>query len=250
MDPVNAKFYHSEIEIEFAGETLQLRGLVSEQGVTKIFLNRGLPESWRSAFGHELKIKVERLELTGVLLQQFVEHGSFFEIRFRNLTEPDRQVIRQRIQSEGISPGWRRAFPRIPVYPGLDTSLPVANLCMVRFVGQEVFVNVLNFTLGGIRIETMGDNLSELRVGSLISFDLITSEGEILANLNAEVRSLATHDNQRETGPTITRSFGLQFKAMDPVNEKKYRRLIRDYCLAIKQQVLGDGGSEGEEEEF
>jgi hypothetical protein len=236
-DPIRAKFYQASFELVHDGEVLSLRGLVSEQGVTKIFLTHGLPEYWRGLAGREVAVRLDSLGLKGVLLQQFVEHGTYYEIRFRGLLEPHRQYLRQRIQSEGISPGWQRQYPRIPVAGGADPELPVPNLCMVRFVGQEVFVNVVNFTLGGVRIETIGDNLSELRVGATLSFDLITTTGEIFANLNGEVRNFAIHENVGAEGvKTVTRSFGLRFKNLDPVNERKYRALIREYCLKLQKR--------------
>jgi hypothetical protein len=108
---------------------------------------------------------------------------------------------------------------------------------MVRFVGQEHFVNVMNFTLGGLRIETMGDTLAELRVGAHLSFDLITTNGEVFANLSAEVRNIAVHERENPDGTkSSTRSFGLRFKEMDPVNDRKYRNLIREYCLILQKR--------------
>ena len=109
---------------------------------------------------------------------------------------------------------------------------------MVRFVGQEIFVNVLNFTLGGIRIETIGDHLGEIRVGAVLSFDLLTSTGEIMANLTAEVRNIAAHESNEDGSRRVSRSFGLRFTNMDPVNERKYRTLIRDYCLVLQKRLL------------
>src|SRR5690606_42070631 len=67
------------------------------------------------------------------------EHGNFLELRFKDLQEPHKNYLRQRIAAEGISPGWKRKFPRIPVSQGGDSNLPVPSLCMVRFVGQEIF---------------------------------------------------------------------------------------------------------------
>lgn len=241
MDPIQAKFYESNFEISYLGNTFPMRGLVSESGITKVFLSAGLPESWRERVGNPLVTKLGDFEISSVLLQQQVTHGVFFELRFQNLPDAAREFIRQRIAAEGIAPGWKRDFPRIPVDRVVDPELPVPNLCMVRFVGQEIFVTVLNFTLGGIRIETLGDNLAELRVGAILNFDLLTSNGEIMANLAAEVRNIATHEGSADGKLKTTRSFGLRFQGMDPTNEKKYRALIRDYCTVLSKR-LNDGG--------
>jgi hypothetical protein len=239
MDPIKPKFYQANFQVEYLVERLELKGLVSEQGITKIFIPAAkITPHWKASFGREVTIHLDMLQIQGVLIQQFVEYGTFFEIRFRQIEEPQKQFIRQRISNEGINPGWHRQFPRIPVSGHDDPELPVPNLCLVRFVGQEVFVNVMNFTLGGIRIETMGDALGELRVGSLIHFDLITSTGEILANLSAEVRNISVNEHTDGELKTITRSFGLRFLDLDPVNERKYRNLIRDYCTILQKRFV------------
>lgn len=241
MDPIHPKFFQTAFEIEHQGTTLSLRGLFSPAGVTKIYLTAGLPEYWKSLLGEAVNVRLDKMEIPGILLQQYVEHGTFYEIKFRELAEPLLQYLEQRMQTDGISPGWQRKYPRIPVKGYEDPELPVPNLCMVRFVGQEIFVNVMNFTLGGLRIETLGDSLGEIRVGSTLHFDLITSTGDILTNLSAEVRNIAVHDHRSPEGvSSLTRSFGLRFTNMDPVNERKYRALIRDYCTVLQKRLLKD----------
>jgi len=240
MDPVDKKFYQASFDIMSGVETLSLRGLISEDGITKIFIPTGLPEFWRTQVGQPVDLKLDGLILKAVLSQQFVEHGTFFELRFRNLKEPQRNYIRQRVSAEGISPGWKRKFPRIPIGEANDPELPVPSLCMVRFVGQEIFVNVMNFTLGGLRIETLGDNLAELRVGSVIHFDLVASNGTVMTNMSGEIRNMAVHEHEKNGYKLLTRSFGMRFVNLDPANERKYRELIKEYCLVMKMRFEED----------
>lgn len=231
MDPVKAKFYQASFEIETGGQTLALRGLVSEHGITKIFQAQ-MPPFWEAQVGRTLTLSLDRMLISAVLVRQFVEHGSFYELRFRGLDEAHRNYIRQRVAAEGISPGWQRQFPRIPVNGAIDPNLPVPSLCMVHFLGKEVFVNVINFTLGGLRVETVGDELKELRVGSVIQFDLGTSTGGVMPNMTGEIRNVA---EQEQSEGRKTRAFGLRIVNWDPVNERKYKELIKDYCLAMQK---------------
>ncbi|MGZ3713743.1 MAG: hypothetical protein ACXVBE_18395, partial [Bdellovibrionota bacterium] len=83
MDPVKAKFFQSDFDLEHQGNTIHLRGLFSEQGITKIFLTGAVPEFWKTAVGQSVAITFDSMKITGVLIQQFVEHGTYFEIRFR-----------------------------------------------------------------------------------------------------------------------------------------------------------------------
>jgi hypothetical protein len=236
-DPTQPKFVATVFEIAHKGNTLELKGLVSVTGVTKIFLPSGLPSEWKDILGQVVSVRIGNVILKGNFIHQQVEHGVVYEIKFEDIDEPTRRYIEQRMEAEGISPGWKRKYPRIPVKGYDDPELPVPNLCMVRFVGQEIFVNVVNFTLGGIRIETLGDSLQEIRVGSVLHFDLITSSSEIFANLSGEVRNIAVHDRNTPEGRLLTRSFGLSFVDMDPVNEKKYRNLIKTYCEMLKTRL-------------
>lgn len=236
MDPNQPKFVSTALALEHEGDVLEVKGLVSPTGVTKIYLPKELPPHWKAAIGSRVNVRLDGLVLAGVFLQQQVEHGVIYEVKFTNLEEPILLYLDQRIKSEGISPGWKRKYPRIPVKGYDDPELPVPNLCMVRFVGQEIFVNVENFTLGGIRIETLGDSLAEIRVGATLHFDLITSTSEIFANLSGEVRNIAVHDHETPEGRTFTRSFGMRFVNMDPVNDRKYRQLIRTYCEVLKKR--------------
>ncbi|MGZ3706983.1 MAG: PilZ domain-containing protein [Bdellovibrionota bacterium] len=240
MDPIQPKFFQTAFDIECDGATLNLRGLVSPAGITKIYLTSGLPDFWKLRIGNDVNVRLGTAEIPGVLLQQYVEHGTFYEIKFRELSLPVLGYLEQRMKAEGVSPGWQRKYPRIPVKGFEDPELPVPNLCMVRFVGQEIFVNVMNFTLGGLRIETLGDSLGELRVGAVLHFDLITSTGDILANLSGEVRNIAVHDHRTPEGSSLTRSFGMRFVDMDPVNERKYRTLIRDYCMILQKRLTSE----------
>lgn len=231
MDPVKAKFYQASFEIETGGQTLALKGLVSEHGVTKIYL-ANVPEFWETQVGRGVTLALDQMRISAVLLRQYVEHGSFFELRFKDLQEAHRNYIRQRVAGEGISPGWERQFPRISVNASVDPNLPVPSICMVHFLGKEVFVNVVNFTLGGLRFETTGDELKELRVGSTVQFDLGTSTGGVMPNLTGEIRNVAEQEQHAEGK---TRAFGLRIINWDPVNERKYRELIKDYCLAMQK---------------
>lgn len=234
MDPVKAKFYQASFEIEIGGESIALKGLVSERGITKIF-HPHMPSFWQEQAGRTVNLTLDNMRISAVFLRQFVEHGSFYELRFHGLQEAHRNYIRQRVAGEGISPGWQRQFPRIPVNNALDPNLPVPSICMVHFLGKEVFVNVINFTLGGLRIETIHDELRELRVGALIQFDLGTSAGAVLPGLNGEIRNVA----EEERDGRKVRAFGLRIVDWNPVNERKYKELIKDYCLAM-QKTFGE----------
>lgn len=234
-DPIGPKFFQAIVEMSYGGATVESKGMVSERGVTRMHIPEGLPKEFK--LEHPVEVKVDFLICKGLIMKQTIEYGVFYEVQFLDLQDSQRSYIKQRIENDGVNPGWQRKFPRIPVAGLNEADLPLPNLCMVRFVGQEVFVNVMNFTLGGIRIETMGDSLAELRVGARIQFDLMTTTGEVLRNMSGEVRNISLNENALKQGKTVTRSFGLKLVDLDQNNERRYRHLIRDYCLAIQKRL-------------
>ncbi len=240
MSPQQPNFFPASFQIESGTFLLSLHGLANLTGITKIILASDLPVFWKNMVGQPVVVLFDKLPIEGVLLSQQIEYGIFYEIKFRGLSEPARKYIEKQIKENGISPSWQRKYPRISIKGIQDPDLPVPNLCLVRFVGKEIFVNVVNFTLGGIRIETFSDNLEEVTIGSVLHFDLITSSGEIFSNLLAKICNIATHNNLSENGISLTRSFGLSLAKMNPENEQKYRKLILDYCTILKKKMLGN----------
>lgn len=237
MDPIKPKFFQCDFDLFFLSENIKFRGLVSEQGITKVYIPKDLPAVWQDAVGQAVCARIDGIDFPAVLMQQFIEHGTYFEVRFRNLDENQKKFLRQRISTEGISPSWQRQFPRIPVQKSEDPDLPVPNLCIVRFAGQELFVKVIDFTIGGLRIETIGHHLREVRPGAILHFDIATNTGVVLAGLTGEVRNVADHTHPDKT---VSRSLGIKLVELDPTNKRKYKELIRDYCLVMKQKFVDD----------
>lgn len=238
-DPVGAKFFQANVELENKGVKIEARGLVSERGVTRLFFTKELPPEFQGG-QQPVKVKIDFLNCRGVLLKQIVASGTYYEVEFVALKDAERDYLRQRLAHEGISPGWQRQFPRIPVGGMGESDLPVPHLAVVHFVGQEIFVSVRNFTVGGIRVETMGDDLGELRVGSRIILDLMNTTGELLNGITAEVKNISVDDRKTPEGRKFTRSFGLKLVDLDPVRERRYREWIRDYCLTLKKKTVDD----------
>jgi hypothetical protein len=88
-----------------------------------------------------------------------------------------------------------------------------------------------------LRVETVGDDLQSVRVGALLHFDLVASNGTVMPGLEAEVRNMAVHEHEKDGRITCTRSFGLRFAEMSQSNRERYFGLIREYCLALQKKL-------------
>ncbi len=231
------KFFPADFILHFQGKEIPLRGLLSELGITRVTAVESNPPDWKDSFGKEYDIQLGSLTVKGLLVQHFDTGGACVLVRFPNLTEEDRNKIRRLVEAKGVFPGWQRKLPRISV-EDTDSELPLPSLCTVRFAGQEVFVEVMNFTLGGLGIKSMGSQLAPARVGMQLQFDLITNRGEIIANSTAEIMNVSVHDLPGVEGKgasSAIRYLGLKIREMSLDGKTAYKNLIRDYCLAVQK---------------
>jgi hypothetical protein len=119
---------------------------------------------------------------------------------------------------------------------GADADLPLPSLCTLRFASQEVYVEVINFTLGGLGIKSMGSQLAEARVGTQLQLELITTRGDTISNVWAQIMNISVHDRTGKLGDTTLRYLGLKITEMGPEGKRTYKELIRDYCLAVQKK--------------
>lgn len=233
------RFVAAKLRIEFNGQSTEVDAHVSTMGATRIFFQNTLPPFLSASFGKEISIIYKNHSCTGLLIQQNVDHGIYYDIKFLKIPAEANDQIQKDIDAEGSTPSWIRKHPRITV-ESMETELPVPSLCTVYFLGQPHFVNVLNFTLGGIRVETVSDELEGLRVGAKVQFDLIATNGMVFNNMSGVVRNISTRIEQRESGAITCRSFGLQLVDMHPINEKNYKQLIKEYCLMVQKKIAAE----------
>lgn len=229
-----AKFLDASFQLEHAGKTFGLRGLISLKGATKVRVDADSTADIDHAFGHVADIHLGRLTLKGSLTKHFSADGAAYEVRFRDMDEEKTNFLQQMIEMEGVKPGWMRRYPRIPVRAAEKADLPVVTLCMIRFMGSEVISPVLNFSLGGLRIELGGEeSLPEIQVGSVIHFDMMTSSGDVFSEFMGEVRNVSVSETVYSGSKEISRTIGVSFLGMKPDLKKKYHGLIRDFCNAV-----------------
>jgi hypothetical protein len=233
-----AKFLSASFRLICQGTTFDLRGLISEWGVTRVYVETRPPPYIETAIGHLCTIELGRLTMKGRLSRHFSEGASFFEIRFEKMDEPQLTFLQNLMETEGIHPGWIRRYPRIPVKQAEDQKLLVITLCLIRFLGEEIFAPVQNFSLGGMGIELEGaDMFRDARVGKVVNLDLMTNQGEVLKNITAEVRNVSLIESVVDGKITITKRWiGLRFQNIELEQKTRFHGLIRDLCSELKRR--------------
>jgi len=227
-----AKFFRSNFQLENQGQVFELSGLVSDYGITKVSILSRPPPFIDTAFGHLIKIQIGDVAAEGLLVRNYTDLGTGYEVRFQELGEAQRIILRQRMELEGGFPEWVRKFPRISVKDALALDLPVFNMCFIRVLGGESFVSVLNFTLDGIRVEIIGDDLKDVRVGMVVHFDLLTNADISLENVSGEIRNMSVIEQEQDGERRVTRSIGIRLQPLEYVQKRKMDKLITNLCQA------------------
>jgi hypothetical protein len=145
-----------------------------------------------------------------------------------------RQIERD-VKESGLPSPWLRSLPRLST---LSKHLPVPALAILEYEGETLFLNVRNFTLGGLQLEFVGSILQKVQFGDRLDFDLVTNGGDKISDLSAVVCHVCSEFNQIE--PEKSQFFlGIRFLPMNSMSEFKYKALIKDHCVGLKEEARG-----------
>ena len=77
--------------------------------------------------------------------------------------------------------------------------------------------------------------LSALKMGSILHFDLVTNGGEKITDFQAMVCHVC-----EEKGDQAARMlFGVRFLFMNILSEEKYKSVVREHCLGLRSDLDG-----------
>ncbi len=233
------KFLHARLKLKFGEHSEMVDGQLSEVGATRVFLQHQIPTEFRAAIGQVLTVMYNGRSFNGVLIQQTSDHEKYYDVRFLHLLEEEREFLRKDIDTYGVEPGWSRKFPRIEL-PPLHDEYFMPTLCSLRYDGEEYFLTILNFTLGGIRVETIAGAIPKIKIGQYVRFDLLLSNGELLRDFDAEVRNMANQSRKDDDELHPVQSLGLRITKCSKTVDKKYKTMIRDYCVYLKKIMVDE----------
>jgi len=156
--------------------------------------------------------------------------GSVYSFRFLNPSGLLTRQIERDVKECGLPSPWLRSLPRLS---SNVKHLPVPALGILDYRGETLFVNVKNFTLGGLQLEYVGAGF-DITFGTQINFDLVTNGGDKISDLSAIVCNISREvDESKGKLPRV--QFGVRFLPMSSTAEAKYRTLIKDHCLGLKE---------------
>lgn len=220
-----------------AGQEVRFQALVSSYGAKYVFDESELPLSLRTSKEQELELLYKNIPARCRVVRETNAAGVVYSLRFLNPSGLLLRQIERDITENGIPSPWLRSLPRLNA---AAKNLPVPALAVLDYNGEILFLNVKNFTLGGLMLDFSGSALNDVQFGTRFNFDLVTNVGEKINDLSGLITNVAVEVNDVE-GHLTKVTFGLRFLPMNPLSESKYRALIKDHCMALKEAPATKG---------
>lgn len=224
-------FTSQKVSLFLAGEELRVQALVSTHGVKYAFDEDDIPEAARMQLSSEIQVSYKGIPARARFVRETGAAGTIYSLRFLSPSSLLLRQIEKDVATSGIPSPWMRGLPR------LDTNvkhLPVPVLAVALFGSATFYMNVKNFTLGGVMLEYSGAGLDALTVGTRLEFDLVTNGGDKLSEITGTVTHVAAELHNVDGGRY---QLGVKFNSMAPVTELRYRGLIREHCLGLRGEA-------------
>jgi hypothetical protein len=231
-------FTSQKISIFLAGDEVRIQCLVSNYGAKYVFDEDDIPDIARNLLGSEVQGSYKGIPFRCRFVRETNPAGTIYSLRFLN---PSSLLVRQidkDVATSGIPSPWMRGLPR------LDTTakhLPIPVLAVAVIGPATFYMNVKNFTVGGLLLEYSGAGMDALAIGTKIEFDVVTNGGDKFPEIVGSITHV-TAELTDSSGVTGRYQFGVKFLGMQPATEMRYRTLIRDHCHGLKGTRMTDAG--------
>lgn len=231
-------FTSQKMSLFLAGQEVKVQALVSTYGAKYVFDDDDLPPEARACLGLEVQGSYKGIPVRCRFVRETNPAGTIYSLRFLSPSSLLVRQIEKDVLTAGLPSPWMRGLPR------LTTSakhLPVPVLAIVSIGSSTYYMNVRNFTVGGLLLEYSGNDLDGVVIGSRLEFDLVTNGGDKLP----EITGVVTHVSSEPTD-LLSESgrfqFGIRFASMSAATENRYRGMIREHCEGLKDARPSSAG--------
>lgn len=223
-------FTSQKITLVAGNKEYRIQALVSLFGAKYVFTDGDLPEDLRDRIGREIKVLYKNVPTRAHLVQEENNSGIVYNVRFIQPAKLFLKQIERDIREAGLPSPWLRALPRLSTEA---KNLPAPALAILYFEGETYFLHVKNFTLGGLLLEFSGEALVGATVGTCFELDLVTNFGDKISDVGVQVSNVTVDQGLGAEDPRRY-FFGVKFLPMNSLSDVKYRSLIRDHCLGLR----------------
>jgi hypothetical protein len=229
-------FTSQKISLFFAGREFRVQALVSNYGVKYVYDEQDLPDEARATLGVDVQMSYKGIPALCRLIRESNAAGSIYSLRFVNPSKALLKEIDKDVKASGLPSPWMRGLPRLSTEVG-KLPLPVPVLAILSYNNGTHYLNIRNFTLGGLLLEYLGNDLGALGVGAMMEFDLVTSGGDKMTGMEGVITHTATEFSD---GSGSSVYFGVKFLPFSSLNEMRYRGLIREHCELLRSEAAGN----------
>lgn len=227
---IRKKVFTSQKITLIAGKEFRVQALVSSYGAKYVFEEDEVPPELIGRLGEEIQVHYKNIPVKSRVVRETTAFGTIYNLRFVNPSNTLLKQIDRDLNESGLPSPWMRGLPRLNTEA---KHLPIPSLLVLYFKGQTYFLNVNNFTLGGLQVEFVGPDLRDVTFGTKFELDIVTNAGDKIPDLTAIVTHIAVEINF-DGNASDRYVFGLKLTAMPMLSENKFKGLIRDHCIALK----------------
>lgn len=225
-------FTSQKLSLFLAGKEFRVQALVSSHGAKYVFDESDIPDEARACLGVDVQATYKGIPVRCRFVREVNGTGAIYSLRFLNPTGLLLRQVDRDVAASGLPSPWMRGLPRLNTN---TKHLPVPVLAIVQMGVTTYYMNVKNFTLGGLMLEYSGDDVSHVTVGSRLLLDLVTNGGDKLPDISAQVTHLT--EEKLDGGGGSRYQFGLKLLPLSAVAEMRYRGLIRAHCEGLREEL-------------
>lgn len=209
---------------------------ISSAGAVMVFDSQDAPENMENFLSQDIRVTIAGKTYPGVFIKEFEGNFTYYSFRFRELSVAERASIEKVIQETGARMPPKRKYPRLNAQlENIDIAVPSYAIYNGIDAANSTFFGIVDFTIGGLLLETLKEDGPSLRVGDTINFEIFISTGtEQIPDACGEIVRI-TETLPKGDGGEVYMRFGIKLHKMSAKSEAIYRKLIREYCLAMKE---------------
>lgn len=229
---IRKKVFTSQKITVLAGKEFRVQALVSSFGAKYVFEEDEIPPELLGRLGEEIQVQYKNIPVRSRAVKESTAFGTIYNLRFINPSKTLLKQIDRDLNESGLPSPWMRGLPRLSAN---EKNLPAPTLLILYHKSQSYFLTVNDFTLGGMQVEYVGPELRDINYGSKLELDVVTNAGDKIPDLNAIVTHITVEINF-DGNQADRYVFGLKIIGMPNKSESKFKGLIRDHCLGLKNE--------------
>lgn len=203
--------------------------LVSVFGARRVFEADEVARRYGDLTGKEVTVNFRGLTISGTFTKEVLPQSSFYNIRFNEVDTDQRKQLESDIAAHGFPSPWKRGFPRISSDTSVE-SVEVPSMCIVDDENGVHYFRTLNFTLGGLLLQTEASTANHFKLNEKFYLQIILNSGNTISGIWAMI---VRKDVERRLDE-LTTNCGVQIVSMSAEANKRYRKLILNYCEKMK----------------